>query len=184
MTRRRKPYDPAARERERAETKAEKARLEAQGAEVSVGPDGRIVSAWRSNVFTVLLRSGSITQNHHHAAMRLADDWATWRGLAGSLGRSEAVDGGKGSAELVSDAMITAGRKVQKALDGVGPVFRPLLEAFMVATVEEDRPMHWRGIVERVTGIGGRDAQSATVRLALETLRRVYEAPAKERIRA
>ncbi|MCA6264424.1 hypothetical protein, partial [Phenylobacterium sp.] len=97
MTRRRKPYDPAARERERAEAKAEKARLEAQGAEVSVGPDGRIVSAWRSNVFTVLLRSGSITQNHHHAAMRLADDWATWRGLAGSLGRSEAVDGGKGS---------------------------------------------------------------------------------------
>ncbi|MCA6318806.1 MAG: hypothetical protein IM639_09435, partial [Phenylobacterium sp.] len=50
MTRRRKPYDPAARERERAEAKAEKARLEAQGAEVSVGPDGRIVSAWRSNV--------------------------------------------------------------------------------------------------------------------------------------
>ncbi|MCA6270693.1 hypothetical protein, partial [Phenylobacterium sp.] len=68
--------------------------------------------------------------------------------------------------------------------DGVGPVFRPLLEAFMVATVEEDRPMHWRGIVERVTGIGARDAQSSTVRLALETLRRVYEAPAKERIRA
>jgi hypothetical protein len=47
----------------------------------------------------------------------------------------------------------------------------------MVATVEEDRPMAWRGIVERVSGVTGRDAQPAIVRAALENLRRVYEAP-------
>jgi len=155
MSRRRKPHDPAAAERERAATKAEVERLAGMGAEVNLGPDGKIRSAWRSNVFTVLLRSGSITTNHHNAAMRLATDWAAWKGLAGSSGRMEAVDGGAGS--------------------------RALLVAFMTATVEEDRPMAWRGIVERVSGVTGRDAQPAIVRAALENLRRVYEAPVRAR---
>jgi len=57
MSRRRKPHDPAAAERERAATKAEVERLAGMGAEVNLGPDGKIRSAWRSNVFTVLLRS-------------------------------------------------------------------------------------------------------------------------------
>jgi hypothetical protein len=47
----------------------------------------------------------------------------------------------------------------------------------MVATVEEDRPMQWRGITERVTGIRSRDGQSAAVRMGLENLRQVFEAP-------
>ena len=177
MSRRRKPHDPAAAERERAAVKAEVQRLEAMGAEVNIGPDGKIRSAWRSNVFTVLLRSGSITPNHHAAAMRLAETWAVWRGLAGTEGRTEAVDGGTGSAELVTDRMILAGRQVERVLAGVGPMDEALLVAFMVATVEEDRPMAWRGIVERVSGVTGRDAQPAIVRAALENLRRVYEAP-------
>ncbi len=181
MTRRRKPHDPAAAERERANTKAEVERLTGMGAEVNLGPDGKILSAWRSNVFTVLLRSGSITTNHHNAAMRLATDWAAWKGLAGSSGRMEAVDGGAGSAELVNDRMLIARRAVDRALVQVGPMDRALLVAFMTATVEEDRPMAWRGIVERVSGVTGRDAQPAIVRAALENLRRVYEAPVRAR---
>lgn len=187
MTRRRKPHDPAAAERQRAATRAEVERLEAMGAEVNLGADGKILSAWRSNVFTVLLRSGAITQNHHHAAMRLAEDWAIWKGLAGSRNPGVFVDGGAGSAELVTDAMIVAGRRVAKALDAIGPLDGSLLTAFMVATVEEDRPMAWRGIVERQTGIRARDGQSAAVRMALENLRQVYEAPKvgrKERVSA
>jgi hypothetical protein len=181
MTRRRKPFDPAASERRKAETRAEVERLEAMGAEVNLGSDGKILSAWRSNVFTVLLRSGSITTNHHNAAMRLATDWAAWKGLAGSSGRMEAVDGGAGSAELVNDRMLIARRAVDRALVQVGPMDRALLVAFMTATVEEDRPMAWRGIVERVSGVTGRDAQPAIVRAALENLRRVYEAPVRAR---
>ena len=182
MTRRRKPHDPAAALEERLRIKAEVSRLESQGAEVSLGPDGRIVSAWRSNVFTVLLRTHSITTNHHNAAMRLATDWATWKGLAGTSGRMEAVDGGAGSAELVTDRMILAGRAVERVLSRLGPASSALLRAFMVATVEEDRPMAWRGIVERVTGVRSRDAQSSVVRLALEDLRLVYEAPVERRL--
>ena len=174
MTRRRKPFDPAASERRKAETRAEVERLEAMGAEVNLGSDGKILSAWRSNVFTVLLRSGAINQNHHHAAMRLAEDWAIWKGLAGSRGSTVQVDGGAGSAELVSDAMIQAGRRVARALAAVGPLDASLLSAFMVASVEEDRPMQWRGIVERVTGIRSRDGQSAAVRMGLENLWQVF----------
>jgi len=177
MSRRRKPHDPAAAERERANTRAEVERLASMGAEVNLGPDGKILSAWRSNVFTVLLRSGSITPNHHAAAMRLAETWAIWRGLSGATGRTEFVDGGSGSAELVTDRMLVAGRQVERTLAGVGPMDEALLTAFMRATVEEDRPMAWRGIVERVSGVTGRDAQPAIVRAALENLRRVYEAP-------
>ncbi len=181
MTRRRKPHDPAAAERERANTKAEVERLTGMGAEVNLGPDGKILSAWRSNVFTVLLRSGSITPNHHAAAMRFCEAWAVWKGLAGSAGRMEAVDGGTGEAELVTDRMIIAGREVERVLAQVGPMDRELLKAFAVATVEEDRPMVYRGIVERVSGVTGRDAQPAIVRAALENLRRVYEAPVRAR---
>ena len=177
MSRRRKPHDPAQAERQRAATRAEVERLEAMGAEVNLGPDGKILSAWRSNVFTVLLRSGSITPNHYVAAMRFCESWATWKGLSGSAGRTEFVDGGMGSAELVTDRMIIAGRQVERVLEQVGPMDRDLLKAFAVASVEEDRPMAWRGIVERVSGVTGRDAQPAIVRAALENLRRVYEAP-------
>jgi hypothetical protein len=49
----------------------------------------------------------------------------------------------------------------------------------MVATVEEDRPMQWRGIVERVTGIRSRDGQSAAVRMGLENLWQVFTGPRK-----
>ena len=83
--------------------------------------------------------------------------------------------------------MIQAGRRVARALAAVGPLDASLLSAFMVATVEEDRPMAWRGIVERQTGIRARDGQSAAVRMALENLRQVYEAPKvgrKERVSA
>jgi hypothetical protein len=49
----------------------------------------------------------------------------------------------------------------------------------MVATVEEDRPMQWRGIVERVTGIRSRDGQSAAARMGLENLWQVLTGPRK-----
>jgi hypothetical protein len=45
MTRRRKPFDPAASERRKAETRAEVERLEAMGAEVNLGSDGKILSS-------------------------------------------------------------------------------------------------------------------------------------------
>lgn len=172
----------AKRNKARIHDPAEYHRLKLMGADVNIDKyDGKIVSARRTNVFTVLLTAGAITPNHHDAAYRLAEDWAEWKGLAGAGDRTSKVDGGLGCAELVTDRMISAGKAVARTLAMVGPMDRELLQAFMVATVEQDRPMVWRGIVERVTGITARDRQSTVIWMALENLRACYEQP-RERV--
>ena len=178
-----RPHDPAkaalaALERQRREDEIR--RLQAMGATVTTDPAGRVISARRSNVFNLLLARGTITPNQHDAAYRLAQDWATWKGLDGKGERSEFVDGGAGSAELVTDRMISAGRRIVDAFWGVGHQHIALLSAFMVATVEEDRPMAWRGIVQRTSGETVRDRQTVAVVGALEALRSVYEQPRRE----
>lgn len=186
MTRRRKPAKPGSTKlltRERAEHNAEIIRLERQGAVVNLDPrTQRMVSAYRSNVFTVLLKAQTIHQGHYNAAQTLIEDWAEWKGLDGKPGQGEFVDGGSGCPELITDRMIIAGKRVNRTLDQVGPMDRDLLSAFMVATVEEDRPMAWRGIVQKITAIDQRDRQSTLVVSALENLRRVMEAPMKRQV--
>lgn len=184
MSRKKKPSKPGAKPSvyspERAEHEAEIVRLQRSGAIVNRDPrTKRMVSAYRSNVFQVLLQSQTINQGHYNAAQQLIEAWAQWKGLDGSPGRSEAVDGGQACHEIITDRMIVAGKRVARILEQVGPMDRDLLSAFMVATVEEDRPMAWRGIVERVTAITQRDRQSTVVVVALENLRRVLEAPTR-----
>jgi len=178
---RRKPHDPAKAMQaaiERREQEANLATAIAQGASFTTDRVGRVISLYRSNVFRLLLERGTITQNHHDAAYDLANDWAAWKGLAGAGERGEFVDGGRGCAELVTDRMIRAGRDVKRTLGMVDPLSRLILEAFMVATVEEDRPMAWRGIMERL-GIKVREKQTALVVASLEALRVAYEEPGR-----
>lgn len=173
MARRNKPYDPAASTRERKERAAEVARLQSQGATVKVDRAGRIITAYRSNVFNLLLTRGTITPNQYDAAYRLSLDWAAWKGLEG---KPEQIGAGSGSAELVSDRMINAGRRVESALSTVDPVCRYILEAFMEATVEEDRPMSWRGIMQKL-GWTNRERQTELVIQSVEQLRAHYQEP-------
>jgi hypothetical protein len=178
---RRKPHDPAKAQEaanQRREEQANLATAIAQGANITTDKVGRVISVWRSNVFRLLLERGTITQNHHDAAYDLANDWAAWKGLDGKGERGEFVDGGKGCAELVTDRMIRAGRDVKRALGQLNPMSRSIMEAFMIATVEEDRPMAWRGIVARL-GIRVREQQTRAVVAALEALRVAYEEPGK-----
>lgn len=139
--------------------------------------------AWRSNVFRLLLERKAITTNQHEAACRLIETWAAWKGLDGkgeTLG--EVVDGSAGCAELVTDRMRHAGfRLFGRQEPRIVGIFEHLttqdqaiLSAFMVATVEEDRPMAWRGIMERC-GVFGRDRQTAVFVGACEALRAVVE---------
>jgi hypothetical protein len=181
MAGRRKPHDPAAQikaENARREQAQLQAHLTAQGAEVKLDGGGRVISARRSNVFTLLLARQTITLDQHTAAYDLANDWATWKGLDG---KSDApagyVDGGSGAKELVTDRMIKAGKRINAILQQLDLHHVTLLVAFMVATVEEDRPMAWRGLVQRVTGETLRDKQPKLVVAALEALRRVYQEP-------
>jgi hypothetical protein len=182
MARRNKPFDPAKATEaalEKREREAEKARLIALGAKLTLDRGGKVVSARLTNVFNLLLQRGTISADHYDAAYTLANDWAAWKGLDGkgdSFG--EAVDGGSGCAELVTDRMIRAGRAVSRALGEVDPLSRVILETFMVATVEEDRPMAWRGVMERL-GIHVRDRQTALVVASVEALRRQYQEPGR-----
>lgn len=178
--RNRKPSDPMEIMRQAAERRdrdAEITRLKTMGATVTIdNRNGRILGAYRSSVFKILLESKAITQNQFNAAQELVEQWAAWKGLAGSQGASAGfVDGGTGCVELVTDRMIKAGKDVARILAHVGPMDRELIEAFMVAVVEEDRAMVWRGIVMRVTGITQPIRQSQVVVSALENLRRVIE---------
>lgn len=184
MARRNKPHDPASATRlatERRQREDERKRLVESGATVRLDAAGRIISAYRSNVFTLLLQRGTITPNHHDAASTLATTWAAWKGLDGKPeGRSEAVDGGSGCAELVTDRMIRAGKDVKWVFSQLTLGDAKLLTAFMVATVEEDRAMVWRGIVERVHGPGLTEKQQTqAVVTALESLRCVYQEPGR-----
>jgi hypothetical protein len=181
MARRNKPHDPSKAAQvlqERKDRKAELQRLQAQGATLTLDKAGRIISAYRSNCFNLLLQRGSITPNQHDAAYTLAKDWAAWKGLDGKPETyGETVDGGQGCHELITDRMIRGGNAVSAAFHDLNGAQVALLTAFMVATVEEDRPMDWRGIVERVTGETVRDRQTVLVVGALESLRCIYQEP-------
>lgn len=180
MSRRRKPYDPGAAEQARQERLARQAeivRLKAQGAEVSLDAGGRVVSAFRRNVFGALLRAGALSQNQHDAALRLTTDWAVWKGLDGRPDEMVRVDGGSACAELVTDRMMAAGRRVEAALGDVGRADRALLAALIGDAVEADRPQPWRRTVAQVTGETREKEQREKVVNALENLRLWYEAP-------
>jgi len=177
-----KPHDPAAATRaafERREREAEIARLIAQGATVTTDRAGHVISAYRSNCFNLLLSRGTITTNQYYAAHRLALDWAAWKGIDGKPdGVKERVDEEIGNSRaLVTDRMLHAGRRVAEAMRQLGVAERRVIEGLLIATVEEDRPMEWRGIVERQVGETRKPKQVDLVVGALEHLREHYETP-------
>lgn len=158
MAKRKAAHDPAAAMRhrlERQERDHEIARLTAMGAEITTDCARRVISARRSNAFTLLLVANAITTTHHDAATRFAEQWAAWKGCDGRETLGAKVDCGTTpphTRSLVTDRMIAAGRYVNDTLDSLLEPDSRLLTALMVATVEEDRPMSWRGIVERIYG--------------------------------
>ena len=177
MTKRRKPHTPAA-ETELQLARLEIARLQNLGAEVNIDTKtGKILSARRSNVFNLLLARKSITDNQHNAVMRFADLWATWKGCDGGGGHAEKVDGGSGSAELVTDRQIIAGKQIGTIMNRIGPTDRALIRAFMYDYVELCTVTVWRVTVQRITKIENKDKQTALVTTMCENLRLVMEAP-------
>lgn len=187
MSRRRKPFDPAAQARALAERKIEDENVVhalRYGGEVNRDKAGRVTSIYRANVFNRLLEAKptpAIERGHYDAAMWLVEAWAKWKGFDGGPDHgAEKVDCGAMSPDrrsLVTDRMISGGKLVMWALSGVGPMDRELLAELMKATVECDRPMEWREIVERVSGEGRRERQVSIVSSALENLRRHINEP-------
>lgn len=176
--RRRKPADPqeiARRRADRVANETEIARLRSQGAVVSLDRARRIVAARRSNVFKKLLETHAISAGQAGAADRLIEDWATWRGLDGRPERPEVHAENYSTAEFVTDRMLQAGRRVSRILERIGPLDRDLLAVMVASIVEDDRPLPWRDLVRRVSGITQTVRQSAAVAGALENLSRAYQ---------
>jgi hypothetical protein len=178
MTRRRhKPADPqdiVRRRLERAEVDAEIDRLRSIGAVVKLNPAHRIVSAYRASPFVKLRESNTITLAQALAAEWLCEEWAIWKGLDGrpALLAPMPPENNTCHAEIITDRMLKAGRRVRAVLGLVGPMDRDLLAALIAASVEEDAPIPWRDIVRRVCGITQTIRQSQAVACALENLNR------------
>lgn len=179
MATRRKPHDPAKAllaALARQDRDAEAQRLESQGATVKRDPTGHILSAYRSNVFNLLLSRGAITPAHHDAASRLADEWRTWKGLDGRPELPMEFVSGSGELGVAEAGFASAKRRDKAGFKVAGWICQlerdhgKLLCAFMVASVEEDRPMAWRGVVEREIGETRREKQTALVVEALDAL--------------
>lgn len=178
---RHKPADPqeiARRRAERAANEAEIARMRGQGATVKLDRARRIVSAYRASPFVKLKESKTISDAQARAAEWLIEQWATWKGLDGRPAPTLAPhdQSGRGSAEIITERMLMAGRRVRATLAAVGPMDRDLLAALTAASVEEDAPIPWRDIVRRVCGISQSVRQSQAVACALENLSRACAA--------
>lgn len=173
----RKPSDPQAiaqRRQERMATETEIGRLRSSGAVVQLDRARRIVSAYRASPFHKLRDSGTITSAQADAAQRLIEDWAAWKGLDGGPERSEVHAATFASSAPINDQMLQAGDRVAKVLDRIGPLDRALMSALVASAVEDDRPLPWRDVVRRVSGITQTVRQSAAVAQALENLQRAY----------
>ena len=141
---------------------------------------GRPLGAWRTNPFRLLStgKSPTLSEEEADAGMRLLMVYAIAKGLDGeserqNLGR---IDGGDPDAWGRADRRIKAIKRYGLALEFVCDgkreknASRRILEALMFAMVEEDRPLVWRGIVQRETGLDDADKQSDRIKAACEEL--------------
>lgn len=176
---RKKPSDPQELARKRAERTAmdtEIGRLREQGATVTLDRARRIVSAYRATPWRKLRDTDTITAGQAAAADKLCEEWAMWKGMDGRpAGVPAPVQACSTTAEIITDRMLQAGRRVRHTLDQVGPMDAELLAALAHSVVEDDRPLPWRDVVRRVSGISQTVRQSQVVACALENLSRVYQ---------
>jgi hypothetical protein len=175
---RKKPHDPAAGERLRAErerNRQETERLEAQP-DVVVNKDPRtkeLLSAVRLDCFILLLKDPA------HMEARQAVDWleTLLRNAAGENTQDRRPDHIRGSIEgapgqNVSDAMIAASRELQVVEANLRPWEARLL--FDLLRPDAARVGRWREVVKRVTGETHSNSQGTAVRLAAQNLQWVH----------
>jgi hypothetical protein len=75
---------------------------------------------------------------------------------------------------VLTDRMLKAGDRLVRVLERIGPVDRELLSALVAGSVEDDRPLPWRDIVRRVTGVRQTVRQSQMIVAALGNLTKAY----------
>jgi len=182
--RRNAPRDPAVaeqRQRERADIKAETARLKALGVEVNHDKyTGQIVGAYRPDVVTLMKGAGKISQEEADAVRNLEALIERANGPSpSSLSSLDRVSGGVPADPI--RAKVDAARQLarrQEAMDALTwALLRQLCDGNLLTT-------RWRQRVEMLTGETNPDAQSGVVRQAFRVLAGVEERLAREGRRA
>lgn len=158
-------------------SRAEAARLKAQGGEVNIDKTtGLIAAAWRKDVFTVLrAKRGkpchgwpkgrpALSERSHDAFRAHEADLHLSAGAAGAERRPDYIrasaDGPPGQA--VSAVALDAGRRVRETTKRLSPPDAGLLSALMAGDAALAR--NWRATVEAQTGEAGEEGQTARIR--------------------
>lgn len=197
--RRRSPSDPAAAARKRAEEaradaaarerdparwgemaapKSMREALTRHGVDYALDGKGRLkAGAHKVDLWEELHARRALSEAQLVAVRRLQRDLADRYGL-GRKGEQVKVEGA-GNRAAVTDAMIDAGRWVDRVLQLVGPPSSRLLAALLEPGVRGEPDPNWRETVARITGETNDRAQAAAVRLAAQSLSDVYEALAR-----
>ncbi|MHB8287465.1 MAG: hypothetical protein ACYDD1_22710, partial [Caulobacteraceae bacterium] len=129
----------------------------------------------RLDPFDALHRAGGLSHGQHQAAKRLFKDWCERIGIRTEDPRPllQKIDQ-PGSRDLVTVAMVDAGRRFDTALSLVGRADVTVLSALIQPSVMCGTTHDWRGEVQRVTGEAERHCQGSIVRQACENLRLAY----------
>jgi len=141
-----------------------------EGTEVKRDHRGKAKAVWRSNPFKLLLESGTLTHEAANAAHDLMTIYARSKGLAGGPGDLRIGIAGDPDGWGAEDRKQYNIRLYASIIDGLTIKSAKLAKAFAYAIVEEDRPMAWRGIVEREIQVTNAHRQSERMVVMCEEL--------------
>lgn len=119
--------------------------------------------ARRLDVFQLFLDRGAVEPEHVGAVRILETDVHIAHGISGATEPREYVSGG-GCAELVSQHMIEASRRVQAILDYMPTHHARLAEDLLSPIKQGNVITRWRDCVQRQTGITEKNAQGDVIR--------------------
>lgn len=143
--------------------------------EVDRNPHSGVVRrAQRSTAWEALYKADGLSLEAYEAANRIFRDYGIRAGVRDfDVGPTAVVDA-QGSAELVTQAMIDAGRRIETALRYCGPSSAKLIHG-VVEPVATGNVRVWRALVQAVAGTTEVHAQAERVRVAFEDLVYAYQ---------
>lgn len=168
---RRSPEKRAADLAEKERNREEIARLRQSGAKVNVDPrTGKLVGAWRLDVFGMLFQRGSITEAQHDAVCRLEALLHVALGFSTPERRPDHIRASTIGApgQNVTQAMIDASRELRRIEERMHPREYGMLTDLLEGQAAIYR--RWRAVVERRTGEATPHGQAAAIRAACENL--------------
>lgn len=147
-----------------------RALLEAKGVEIATDHRGRVTRSTKVDVWAQMRAQRALNEKCYNAIRQLEADMTERAGFGGAGFNLEKTDR-SGDAAKITDRMVDAGARVEDVLKLVGPPLSRILQALVGPDAEEG---DWRAVVERITGEKNPQSQSASLRLAAQSVADVY----------